>query len=156
MATYRLEQLLIQAIATGAINTQLIGRLLRKTQVGADQDIIFANNDAANTQVVLTITQPTSPVDEYDISVYNPSTVTDLTCKVFTVEATLGGATRDAYLTAFSVSRSQVVTGTTINTYIRQIHGIFNGGNLKLVVSNDTVLGAAEGFTATARIRELV
>ena len=141
---------------TFVIAATLTGRLLRKIQVGTDQDVVFANSAAANTQVSLTITQPASPLDEYELIVYNPSTVTDLTCKVFTVETALGGGDRDSYLTAFSVPKSQSVTGTTINTYIRQLHGVFNGGNLKLVFSNDTVLGAAEGFTAKARLRELV
>lgn len=86
---------------------------------------------------------------------YNPSTVTDITVKVFNSELTLKAGTRDAYITSFSIPKAQSITGTAINTYANFIHGMFNGGDCKLVVSNDTVLGAGDGFTTTIRLREV-
>jgi len=123
------------------------------TQVGSDQNIVFANSDPANTQVPITFTKPTNPIQEYDLIVYNPSTVTDLTVKLYTIETSLGGGDRDAYITSVSVPKSQSITGTTINCYKKSLAKIFNNGNFKIVVSNDTVLGGSDGFTSVARLR---
>lgn len=135
---------------------KLTGRLLRKTQVGTDQQVTWANNDAANTQKTVIFTKPDYPVEEYKLIVYNPSTVTDLTVKVFSVSPNLGGADRDSLLTTFSVPKSQTVSGTTINSHIRLLHGIFNNANMKLVLSNDTALDASDGFSAYLRLREVM
>lgn len=128
---------------------------LQEVQVGADQTITFSNSDPANTQVTNTITKPDNPVDEYELVVYNPSTVTDLTVKVFSVQASLGGGSRDALITTLSIPKSQTITGTSINTYSHYLHGIFNGTNCKLVFSNDTVLGGSDGFSAYFRLQEV-
>ena len=137
-------------------DVQLTGSNLRQTQIGTDQTATWANSAAANTQVSVTITKPTVPVGEYELIIYNPSTVTDLTIKVFAVEAALGGGARDALITTIPVLKSQAITGTIISAYVRIIHGIFNGADCKLVISNDTALGAAEGFTAYIRLREVM
>lgn len=141
---------------SNGLPTQLAGRNLQQTQIGTDQDLTWANSDAANTQKTYTFTKPDAPVEEYELVVYNPSTVTDLTVKIFNIEASLKGSDRDALITTVSIPKSQAVTGTTINTYARIVHGIFNGGNCKIVASNDTVLGGADGFTATFRLREVM
>lgn len=145
-----------QGASGNTVPIEVTGRLLRKTQVGTDQTLTWANSDAANTQKTYTFTQPANPVEEYELSVYNPSTVTDLTVKVFTVEAALGGGSRDVLVTTVSVPKSQTITGTTISAYSKALRGIFNGGDCKLVFSNDTVLGVSDGFSATLRLRELV
>lgn len=134
---------------------KIIGEALLENQVGADQTLTWANSDAENTQKTVSFTKPAQPLSEYELIVYNPSTVTDITVKVFNVETSLGGASRDAFITSVSIPKSQMVTGTTINTYAKFVHGMFNGGNLKLVLSNDTVLGASDGFSAYARLREV-
>lgn len=134
----------------------LTSRNLRETQIGADQDLTWANSDAVDTQKVHTFTKPANPIEEYMLICYNPSAVTELTVKIFNIETNLKGADRDVLLTTISVPRRQTVTGTTIEAYARIIHGIFNGGNCKIVVSNDFALGASDGFTATFRLREVM
>jgi hypothetical protein len=134
---------------------QLTGSTLRQTQISTDQTIIWANSAAINTQQTVTFTKPASPVSEYELIVYNPSTITDITVKIFNVETSLGAGTRDALVTTVSIPKSQAVTGTTINTQAKYLHGVFNGTDCKLVLSNDTVLGVADGFSAYLRIREV-
>lgn len=122
----------------------------------ADQTAVYANSDAANTQKTFTLTPVAgfNDLSQFILDVYNPSTVTDLTVKVFAVESTLGGGTRDCYIGTASVPKSATVTGTAISAH----RLLFNGGSagcpLKFVVSNNTVLGASDGFTATFRFRE--
>ena len=136
-----------------AVRTKLSG-----VQVSTDQTITFANSAAANNQQTVVIAAPTVGIGEYMLTVYNPSTVTDLTVKVFAVATGLGGADRDSLLTPdpIVIPKSQVITGTTVNCYSTLVHGIFCATALKLVVSNNTVLGAAEGFSATVRLREVM
>lgn len=128
----------------------------RDLKVGADLSFVFANSAGLNTQKTAIITKPGDPVNKYKVSVYNPSTASDLTVKVFNIENSLGGGDRDCYLTSFVIPKAQTVTGTAISAYDVLIEGLFYGGNVKLVVSNGTALGVAEGFTATARIRETI
>lgn len=139
----------------GNLLSKLTGSILRQTQAGTDQTIIWANSAAINTQKTVTFTKPASPVSEYELIVYNPSTITDITVKIFNVETSLGDGTRDALVTTVSIPKSQAVTGTTINTQAKYLHGVFNGTDCKLVLSNDTVLGVADGFSAYLRIREV-
>ena len=130
--------------------------LLSGEQIGNDLNFVFANSAAANTQLVATVQAPAEgmttndPLQAYKIAVHNPSTVTDLTVKLLTVEADLA----DCLLDTLIVPKAQVITGTTINAHEFLTGGMFCGGNLKIVVSNDTVLGGADGFTAKIRIRE--
>lgn len=135
------------------MKVQIIGNVIQQVQIGADQDVVFANSAAANTQNSLSVTAPESPSDQYELIVYNPSTITDLTVKVFNVELALALGTRDALITTLTIPKAATVTGTTINTHVNFITGAFNGGDLKLVVSNATVLGVADGFTASFRLR---
>ena len=117
---------------------------------------------AADTQVVQTVSAPSEaggvtrfdPVQAYKISIYNPG-ASDLTVKLMTTEEDLGGADRDCLLDTLSVPASATVTGTAVNAYEFLTGGIFCGGDLKIVVSNDDSIGEAAGFTATLRIREV-
>lgn len=135
--------------------------LLSGEQIGSDLAFVFANSASANTQKTATVAVPeegmatNDPVQAYKIAVHNPSAVTDLTVKLFTVEASLGGAARDCLLESLVVPKAATVTGTAINAHEYLVGGMFCGGALKIVVSNDTVLGGADGFTATIRIREV-
>jgi len=129
---------------------------LRQNKVGDDIALAFANDAAANTQKTTTIAKPARQLEEYELIVHNPSTETDLTVKVFAVETALGGATRDALIATLTVPKKQTTTGTSIEAHMRLLHGIFNGADCKLVVSNDTLVGAAGAFTATARLREVM
>lgn len=140
----------------GALSVQLAGSVIKQTQVGGDKEFVFANEALADNQQTATITAPANPGKKHEIIVNNPSTVTDLTVKLFNIEADLVGDTdKDAYITSFVVPKSGSVTGTLIDTHAAFIEGLFNGGDLKLVVSNNTVLGETDGFTATVRIREV-
>jgi hypothetical protein len=132
------------------------GNQLRETQVGTDQTVTWANSDAANTQKTVTFAKPSTPMSEYELVVYNPSAITDITVKIFNVETGLGSGDRDALLTVVNIPKAQALTGTTINTHIKLISGMFNGGACKLVLSNNTVLGASDGFSAYVRLREVI
>jgi hypothetical protein len=143
----------LEGIASGGV--QVSSTLLRQAQVGTDMELAFANSAAANTQKTVAYTKPEIPVDEYMIEVYNPSAITDLTVKVFAVEDLLGSGTRDVLITKFGVLKSASETGTTISARAAFVHGMFNGADCKLVISNDTALGAAEGFSAFIRVREV-
>lgn len=135
---------------------RVIEQILKQNRVGLDQTITWANNDGANTQKTKTFTKPSVSLSEYELIVYNPSTVTDITVKVFNVEASFGGADRDALITTLSIPKKQTQTGTEIATHAKLIHGIFNGGDCKLVLSNDTALGGSDGFSAYLRLREVM
>jgi len=128
-------------------------RLLSVTQIGDDQAVAFANSALINTQVNVDIVKPATFSQRYQIVVYNPSTVTDLTVKIFGKCLTFGGDTRYSFYDSFTVLKSQAITGTTINTYVKEIEGIFADTDLRLVVSNVTGLGAADGFSAYVRVK---
>lgn len=125
-------------------------------QIGSDTNVVFANSAAANTQATaVTFNVSQGSVNEYSLIVDNPSTVTDLTCKVFSVEVDLDSTNdRDALITTISIPKAQTLTGTAIQTHHEVINGCFSGGQLKLQFSNDTILGGSDGFTATVRLKE--
>lgn len=126
-------------------------------QLEADKNITFANNALINTQVTIDFLKPKESFSKYIISVYNPSTVTDLTCKVFSIEENVDTTnTRYSLITTLAFAKSQAVTGTTINMITAIVQGMFAGAKLRLVFSNDTALGAAEGFTGILRVREVI
>lgn len=122
----------------------------------SDPNCVFDPNIVLNTQKTLTITAPTNAVGLYAISVYNPSTVTDLTVKVQSIETSFGGGTHNPFITSFSIPKSQTVTGTSISSYQKFIDSaMFIGTSIKLVISNDTALGSGQGFTTSVRIRSV-
>ena len=131
------------------------GRVLGSgVQLGNDLPFVFANSATADTQVIQTVLSPENPVQAYKISIYNPG-ASDLTVKLMTVEENLGGAYRNCLLDTLTVPAAATVTGTAVNAYEFLTGGIFCGGDLKIVVSNDDSIGEAAGFTATIRIREV-
>ena len=131
------------------------GRVLGSgTQLGEDLSFVFANSAAAETQVVQTISAPENQLQAYKIAIHNPG-ASDLTVKLMTVEENLGGADRDCLLDTLAVPAAATVTGTAVNAYEFLTGGIFCGGDLKIVVSNDDAIGEVAGFTATIRIREV-
>jgi hypothetical protein len=140
--------------ADGSADVKLTGSITA-VQIGTDQAAVFANSDAANTQVNVDFTKPTASKPRYALSVYNPSTVTDITIKLFSVSLTFVGGTRYSLIDTIIIPKSQAITGTTVNSYKKFIEGLFVGADLRLVVSNNTVLGAAEGFSAYVRLREV-
>jgi hypothetical protein len=133
--------------------------LVSGRKIGSDNAIVFANSALVNTQVSvdIAIDKTTLPGarPRFTLEVYNPSTVTDLTVKLMSKALALGGAARDCLIETIIIPKSQAITGTTVNTYLNLLEGLFIGDDLKLIVSNNTALGAAEGFTAYARVREV-
>ena len=135
--------------------------LISGEQVGEDISFAFANSSEANAQKVATVAVPQEATEQsdalqaYKFAIHNPSAVSALTVKLFTVEKSLGGADRSCLLETIEVPKAQTIKGTAIDAYEYLVGGIFCGGDLKIVASNDTALGAAEGFTATIRIREV-
>jgi hypothetical protein len=113
----------------------------------ADTTAVWANSAAANTAVNVDIDLP-SPLQgdaKYLITVVNPSAVTALTIKVKNKE-TFGTA--------------QYPELTTINIPVNTskaviVEGWLLGEASRLTLSNDTVLGIADGFTANIRVRKV-
>lgn len=121
-----------------------------------DMSITFNANTTKNTPKTITIDAPKTSIDEYQIITYNPSTATDLTCKVFSVETNFASTvTYNSYITSFSVPKKQTITGTTITCYTAHVHGIFNGTDCVLKYTNDSNLGAGSTFSPRVRIREV-
>lgn len=134
------------------------GQYVRNSQIGADTSFPFTSPACtpANSQVTATFTPPTNPVYEHQVVVYNPSTETDLTVKIFAVCTPFAGAggTADAYVDTLTIPKSQSITGTSINTYSNSIFGIFNGVSAKFVMSNNSVI--ATPVTPILRMREVL
>lgn len=131
-------------------------RFLSQTQIGADIDFTFANSAVINTNATaIDITKPSLPSEEYMLTIYNPSTVSDLTVKIFAIASSLAGGTKYAYITNLTVPKSASIFGTTVNTYSFYVHGIFNNSDCRIIISNNTALGVSDGFTGTLRVREV-
>ncbi len=135
------------------VDAELSGSILAVAQIGTDQEVAFANSAPQDTQVAVDITKPDNPSQRNQVSVYNPSTVTDLTIKLFAKELTFGGGTQYTFIDFITVPKSQTITGTTINAYIKEFESLFAGVDLRLVISNDTVLGVADAFSAYVRVK---
>jgi hypothetical protein len=132
--------------------------VLRQRQVGDNLTFAFAHSANANTQKTATVAKPANPLMEYQLIIYNPSTTSDITVKLLAVEEDLGGEGVDVevLIDSFIVQKAQAVSGTTISAYaVNLVGALFNGSNLKIVVSNNEALAADGGFTATVRIREV-
>lgn len=129
-----------------------IERHIQGTLIDANS-VVFDPNSAADTQKTITIAEPANSYREYAFIFYNPSTVSDLTVKAVSIETSLGGDTRQELVKTFDVPKSQTISGTTVNTYVKHVNGIFNGTNCQLIFSNDTATGAGEGFEPYFRVR---
>ena len=145
----------IQTAVQNTLAVKVMESIVSGTAIGNDTAIMFANSAPVNSQVIVDIAKPTNTKGRYVLAVHNPSTVTDLTVKVFSAEPTLNGATRYALITIISVPKLSNITGTAIDTHLNIIEGLFVGTGIRMVVSNDTVLGSAEGFSAYSRLKEV-
>ena len=129
---------------------------VKAVQVGSDLNFPFASpaSTPANTQVTATLAKPSTPVECYDIHVYNPSTVSDLTVKLFSTVTPWSGAGGQAYsyIDSLTIPKSQSITGTTINAYKNQVYGLFNMYNLYMVMSNNSAMTTA--VTPVVRVTE--
>lgn len=114
----------------GFAEVKLAGREVLSSQVGADVTATWANNATANTAVTIDITSTTTPVMQYELTCYNPSTETGLTVAVYQKKLALGGDDRYALLT--TVPYSAAVTLAKI------LEPLFVGSNvIRLVITND-------------------
>ena len=121
--------------------------VLSGKQVESDKTATWANNTAANTPVNIDFTKPDLTLGEYMLTLYNPSTVTSITVKIYTKALNLGGQDRYSLITQLSFPANECQS--------KYIHGIFCGESVRFVLSNDINLGIADGFTATLRLREV-
>ena len=110
----------------------------------------WANNALINTEVTVDLALPTirTPEDVYQVVVTNPSTESALTIRVC-VKLTPVATARYPELTRFGVPVS------TTNGYARNIQGLAAGEAIRLVIANDTAIGAAGAFTAEIGIRKV-
>lgn len=116
----------------------------------SDEAVVFANNSAINTLKTVDMVNPDFLSDDalYSITVFNPSTETDLTVIVRNREE-FGTTNRYPELTRFTVPRN------TPEGQTRLVQGLFGGESSRLVVQNLTALSGAGGFTANVRVRRL-
>lgn len=111
-----------------------------------DRIFTWASSAGANTEAIVDIPKPLVGYKMYQITVYNPSTVTALTVKLEPVKTQLASATRYPVLRTFTVAANSL--------YCENFYGIFTG-DLRIVASNDTILGGSDGFSATIRVEEV-
>ena len=114
-------------------------------------EVEFANDALGNTQNVYVVPKPDQVKGSYMVHIENPSTVTDLSVKFFISRT--GKA--DGLLVSVQAGKATTDTGTNIGAYDVIMLGAFAGGDLKIVASNDTQLGAAEGFEAKIELYEM-
>jgi hypothetical protein len=109
-------------------------------------NVSYANNALVNTATPKDHTVYASAPDDGLVvfTIYNPSTVTDLTVD-FQIKETLNGAARYGTLTS--------VTATKNTTKSFLVQGWCVGEALRLNFTNTTVLGGADAFTAYYRVR---
>lgn len=125
---------------------QTSGQFLIGGQVGSDTNFIFASpSTPVNSQLTATFTKPATPVECYNIHVYNPSDVSDLTVKLFHDVTPWSGAGGRAYslVDTLTIPKSQSVSGTTVSAYTNQVYGLFNAYDLRVVMSNNTAMSTA-------------
>lgn len=116
--------------------------------IDSEKTYTWASSATANTDKSNTFTIVNHKLDGiYVIHVYNPSAVTALTVKCINTES-LNGSDRDCELARFSVPAS------SSRAFVIQGFGV-GSGTPKITMSNDTVLGGSDGFSAYLRLRDL-
>jgi hypothetical protein len=125
-------------------------------QEGVDQSIVWANSALVNTEKTVTYFKPSRRNQYYVLTVYNPSTVTDITARVYQKKRGLGGAERMAYLTSYTFTKTTGGDTTDTGTTAKILEFPYVNDDMSIVFSNDTVLGGSDGFTAYARLEVLI
>jgi hypothetical protein len=126
------------------------------TIVGRDEALAWANNALVNTEVVVTVPHPGKRNQYYALTVYNPSTGSDLTCRVYQKKHNLGGADRQAYVTSFTFPKSTAGDLTDTGTTVKILEFPFVNDDMRLVFSNDTAIAADGVFTGYMRLETLI
>lgn len=120
-----------------------------------DSNVVFANNAVINNKQTLTVPSMDIAIDEYQIVVNNPSTVSDLTIELYSVE-TFNGVQKDAFIETLTIPKKTTRTnGKSVEAHCEYIHGVLNGAALRIEISNNVALGAAEGFTTYVKLRAM-
>jgi hypothetical protein len=130
-----------------SIFNYIYGRIVNGVQQGSDMTAAWANNAGAATTVTIDITKPLLTLMSYELTVYNPSVDSDLTINVYQKKTALGGGDRYAFLTALNYQKT--------TTTSKVLEPLFCGGDVRLIISNDTLIGAAGAFTATLRLESV-
>ncbi len=127
----------------GAANVALTGS---NTQVGADLSATWAASALINTAVNVDVALPAvlQGNAKYLVEIYNPSANTALTVVAQNKALTFGGGTQYPELTRWSVAASGI-KAVVVEGWLLDAAG-------RLVLSNDTALGAGQGFTASIRV----
>lgn len=117
----------------------------------------WANSAAAGTEVELEFDGPAArPRDAIGgllaVFVHNPSAVTALEVRLEFDFEDSGGTTRQATLSTVSGDASFTVSAGSTRVFLVD-GGAPDGG--RVVVSNATVLGGADGFTAQVRVQSI-
>lgn len=133
----------LQGNGVGALPTQLTGS---NVQVGEDLTSLWLENALINTGVNVDVELPATLQGnaKYLIEIHNPSAVTALTVIAQNKAIGFGGDTRYPELTRWGV------TANSSKCVI--IEGFLLDSGSRLVISNDTALGAMQGFTASIRV----
>lgn len=113
-----------------------------------DATAAWANNAPANTAVTIDYVRATGKRNLYEMTVYNPSTETLLTCRIFKLKENVASSSRYSYFTEFSCPNA-----TSLGTITKRIEGLFDNCNsIRLIFTNDAPVGVAGAFTATVRL----
>ena len=129
------------------------------TQVGVDKSLTWANSAPVNTpQFITSFAQITVPKRTYDVVVLNPSTVTDLTVNIYTKES-INSAQAGAFVANFTVTKSPDLSNPWdqsghVSAKRVQVELSMPTGYVGFSASNNTVLGASDGFTAYLQLWE--
>jgi hypothetical protein len=87
-----------EGLAVSATNPLPTAKKLLQTQVGTDKTATWANSAVINTYYAVEITAPTTPDEEYEVIIDNPSQDTNLYANIFNKETSLGGINKSALL----------------------------------------------------------
>ena len=105
-----------------------------------DTTAVWANSALVNTAVSKTVALPATLPDMVIIGIVNPSAVTAINVDVYNVD----GAD-DLRIAQFQIPVSSKVDSPPIYAFPRRSSG-------KIILSNATVLGVADGFTAKVKV----
>jgi hypothetical protein len=109
-----------------------------------DGTYAYANNDAALTVKTVSVPAPVSRAKQFLLTIRNPG-ASALTVKVVRKE-TLNGTLRSIdHTTGIAIA-----AGATIDT---KINDLLMGEGVDIVISNNTLIGAAGAFTGAVRLR---
>lgn len=116
----------------------------------ADTSVSFADSAGQDTEQTADLGLPSHVPDDGRalVTIHNPSSVTALTVQPQIAETfPSGGAQHGDLGTTFAVP--------TQGTASFVVEGLLAGEGGRLSITNDTVLGAGDGFTAEIRVRSI-